>query len=97
MPPCPMSDLDPWYDYGHTRAVKIAISVPEPIFRRAEQAARQLRVPRSQFYSRAVEAYLRQAALEDVTERLNAVYAEQPAEPDPFLAGAARRNLRRNK
>jgi metal-responsive CopG/Arc/MetJ family transcriptional regulator len=77
--------------------VKIAISVPDPVFRRAEQAARRMRVPRSQFYSRAVEAYLRQAAIEDLTERLNAVYADAPVEPDPFLSAAARRTLRRSK
>lgn len=56
-----------------------------------------MRVPRSQFYARAVEAYLRQQSREDVTERLNAVYSEEPAEPDPFLAEAARRTFRRNK
>ncbi len=56
-----------------------------------------MRVPRSQFYSRAVEAYLRQAAVEDLTERLNAVYADAPGEPDPFLSAAARQTLRRSK
>jgi antitoxin MazE6 len=77
--------------------VKIAISVPDHVFRRAEQAARRMRVPRSQFYSRAVEAYLKETAREDITERLNAVYSEELSEPDPFLAEAARRTVRRNK
>jgi metal-responsive CopG/Arc/MetJ family transcriptional regulator len=77
--------------------VKIAISIPDHVFRRAEQAARRMRVPRSQFYSRAVEAYLKETAREDVTERLNAVYSEELPEPDPFLSEAARRTLRRNK
>ena len=77
--------------------MKIAISVPDQVFRRAEQAARRLRVPRSQFYSRAVEAYLKETAREDITERLNAVYSEEHSEPDPFLAEAAKRTLRRNK
>jgi hypothetical protein len=44
-----------------------------------------------------VEAYLRQAAIEDLTERLNAVYADEPAELEPFLTAAARQTLRRNK
>lgn len=77
--------------------MKIAISVPDPIYRAAEKAARRLRVPRSQFYSRAVEAYLRQAAREDVTERLNAVYTEESQEPDPFLQAAAKSTFRRTK
>lgn len=54
-------------------SLKIAISVPDHLFRRAEQAARGMRLPRSQFYARAVEAYLEVTAREDITERLNAV------------------------
>ena len=77
--------------------MKIAISVPDSIFRAAEHAARRIRVPRSQFYSRAVEAYLKQASREDITERLNAVYDDEPVEPDPFLRAAAERTLRRTK
>ncbi len=76
--------------------MKIAISVPDSIFRAAERAARRMRIPRSQFYSRAAEAYLKQASREDITERLNAVY-DQPVEPDPFLRAAAGRTLRRTK
>ena len=56
-----------------------------------------MRVPRSQFYARAVEAYLKQTAREDITERLNAVYSDEPAEPDAFLAAAAKRTFRRGK
>jgi hypothetical protein len=77
--------------------MKIAISVPDQVFRRAEQAARRLRVPRSQFYARAVEAYLREQSRQDVTERLDAVYSDEPAKPDPFVTEAARRTFRRHK
>lgn len=78
--------------------MKVAISVPDRIYRAAERAARRLRVPRSQLYARAVEAYLAQEARENVTERLNAVYAEQPTgERDRFVQAAARATLRRNR
>jgi len=77
--------------------MKIAISVPDPIHRAAERAAKRMAVPRSQFYSRAVEAYLKQAAAQDVTERLNAVYSKNTPERDPFLEAAARLTLRRSK
>ena len=75
--------------------MRIAISVPNPIYRQAERAARRMGVPRSQFYTRAVEAYLEQAAREHTTERLNAVYADESSEPDPFLKTAARATFRR--
>ena len=77
--------------------MKIAISVPDLIHRAADQAARRMRVPRSQFYARAVEAYLKQTAREDITARLNAVYADEPSEPDAFLKAASRATIRRMK
>jgi len=77
--------------------VKVAISVPDAVSRAADRAARRMRVPRSQFYARAVAAYLKQVEEQDVTERLNAVYGHEPAEPDPFLTEAARRTFRRSR
>lgn len=77
--------------------MKIAISVPDPIYRAAEQAARRMRVPRSQFYARAVEAYLKQSDRQDITERLNAVYTKEQSEPDAFLRAAAGATFRRTK
>jgi hypothetical protein len=76
--------------------MKVAVSVPDPVFAAAEREARRMRVPRSQFYSRALEAYLKQRAREDVTRRLNEVYADEATQPDPFLKRAARATLRRN-
>ena len=77
--------------------MKIAISVPDPLHRAAERAARRMRVPRSRFYARAVQAYLKQMAWEDITERLNAIYSEEPEAPDPFLRASARATFRRSK
>jgi hypothetical protein len=56
-----------------------------------------MRVPRSQFYARAVEAYLAKAAGEDVTARLDEVYGGEVLEPDPFVRAAARATFRRRK
>jgi metal-responsive CopG/Arc/MetJ family transcriptional regulator len=75
--------------------MKVAISVPDRISRAVDMAARRMRVPRSQLYARAVEAYLKQAEGLDVTERLNAVYGDAGGERDPFLEKAALATLRR--
>jgi antitoxin MazE6 len=77
--------------------MKLAISVPDRLSRAADRAARRMRVPRSQFYARAVEAYLSQAEARDVTERLNEVYGGESEEPDTFPAAAARATLRRSR
>ena len=74
--------------------MKVAISVPDPLHRAADRAAKRLRVPRSQFYSRALESYLKQLERPDVTERLNAVYGKAGAEPDPALLAYNREMLR---
>ena len=91
------ASLEPEYDLRHTLSMKVAISVPDPIFLAADKAAKRMRLPRSQFYARAVEAYLEQTSGQDVTERLNAVYGEDVEEPDRFLEAAAKATLRRSR
>jgi hypothetical protein len=60
----------------------IAISVPDHLFRAADRTARRMRVPRSQLYARALEAYLKRAERPDVTARLNAVHSRKRNRPD---------------
>jgi hypothetical protein len=62
----------------HTRLystrVKIAVSIPDPLFEAADQLARRRKVSRSQLYAIALERLLAAEDDHDVTERLNAVY-----------------------
>ena len=69
--------------------MKTAISIPDRLFNAAERAAKRQKVSRSRFYARAVEAYLKTQQAKGAKEALNAVYASEPCEPDPFLAAAA--------
>ena len=57
--------------------MKVAISIPDRLFRAADRTAKRLRVPRSRLYTRALEAYLKRAERPDVTQRLNAVNARK--------------------
>ena len=57
--------------------MKVAISIPDPVFAAAEQLAKELRVPRSQLYADAVAQYLERRGAAAVTAKLNAVYAGQ--------------------
>jgi metal-responsive CopG/Arc/MetJ family transcriptional regulator len=68
--------------------MKVAISLPDPIFSAAEGFARRLRVSRSQLYAQAIEEYLDKRHDASITERLNAVYAQEQALVDPALAAA---------
>ena len=67
--------------------MKVAISLPDPVFSAAEKLAHRLRVSRSQLYAQAIEEYLGKRQDASVTERLNAVHAVR--EPvDQALAAA---------
>jgi metal-responsive CopG/Arc/MetJ family transcriptional regulator len=66
--------------------MKVAISLPDPIFSAAEKLAQQLRVSRSQLYAQAIEEYLAKRQDTLVTERLNALYEVEQATVDPALS-----------
>lgn len=59
--------------------MKVAISVPDQVFKAGEHLAKQLGLSRSQLYSDALAAYLSVRGTEAVTARLNDVYAVQPS------------------
>jgi F420-dependent methylenetetrahydromethanopterin dehydrogenase len=69
--------------------MKTAISIPDPLFHAAERAAKRQKVSRSRFYAKAVAAYLKSQREREITGALDAVYASQPSEIDPFVAAAA--------
>lgn len=68
--------------------MKVAISVPDPVFEAAEALARELDVPRSQLYADALKAYLDRRGAASVTAKLNAAYANEPSALDPAFARA---------
>ena len=60
---------------GYTVSMKTAISIPDALFSDADRAAKRLRVSRSEFYRRALAAFLHQQQPPTVTEQLDAFYA----------------------
>lgn len=77
--------------------MKVAVSVPDPLFRDAEAVSRRLRVPRSQLYARALEAFVRNHSGEDVTARLDAVVARLSPEDLAPSEGPGLEVLRRER
>jgi len=66
--------------------MKTAISIPDPIFQAAEEAAKQLSMSRSELYARAVEEFVTARCHGNVTEKLNEVYSENPSTLDSAVA-----------
>jgi hypothetical protein len=77
--------------------MKVAVSVPDPLFREAEEVSRKLRVPRSQVYSRALAAFVRQYSQEEVTARLDTLVKRLKAEDRTPAEGPALEVLRRER
>lgn len=81
------------YNLGYTTSMKTAVSVPDDLFRRAEAAARRLRVSRSKLYATALVDFLKRRDSNAITERLNAVYSRHTAKVDPGLHRAQLKSL----
>ena len=61
--------------------MKIAISMDDRLLSEADRAAREAGFSRSRLIATALEAYLRQRRQDEITARLNEVFAESdPAE-----------------
>lgn len=69
--------------------MKTAISIPDAVFRAAEDAAKRLSLSRSELYTKAVESFLKSQSDADVTRRLNEVYASESSVVDPLLYDAS--------
>ncbi len=65
--------------------MKTAISIPDPIFSRAERFACHRKMSRSALFAAAVSAYLDQHGEENVTEKLTGIYASESSALDPVL------------
>ena len=77
--------------------MKTAVSLPDRLFRAAEQHAQRAQKSRSQLYAEALAEYLARHAPDEVTEAMNRVVDEVAAEPDAFTRAAARRVLERTE
>jgi metal-responsive CopG/Arc/MetJ family transcriptional regulator len=66
--------------------MKTAISVPDDVFLRVDRFARTRRLSRSAVFTAAAEEYVQKHRADDITQRLNAVYANEDSRLDPVLA-----------
>lgn len=58
--------------------VKTAISLPEPLFNRAETVAHELQISRSQLVARAIDEFVKRYERQALIEAINRAYQEDP-------------------
>ncbi|MGC1247469.1 MAG: hypothetical protein WA865_14745 [Spirulinaceae cyanobacterium] len=66
--------------------MKTAISLPDSVFEKAEALAKQLGLSRSEFYTQALQAYLKKYNRNQMLHKLNQVYGNESSELDPVMA-----------
>jgi metal-responsive CopG/Arc/MetJ family transcriptional regulator len=79
--------------------MKTAISIPDRVFRSAEQLAARLGVSRSELYSKALAALVERHRDDLITSRLNEIYGPgaESSSLDVESASLQHRSLTRNK
>jgi len=65
--------------------MKTAISIPDPLFEAAEQFAKRMGLSRSELYAVALQEYLQAHKQDQITQQLDAVYADEDSSLDPIL------------
>lgn len=78
------------YDVG----MRVTISLPDGLFKSADALAKELDIPRSQLYARALGEFVAKWRGSDVTARLNAVYGEEEGSIDPAIRKAQAGSVR---
>ena len=81
---------------SYTPGMKIAVSIPDDVFRAAEELAAQERCSRSSLYTRALRRLLAEVRYHEITERLNEVYSTESSALDPVLQALQARALSRD-
>ena len=75
--------------------MKTAISLPDDLFKSGDSLAKRLGVSRSELYARALADFVAKYKASQLTQRLNAVYADEASHLDPAVVAAQARTLSR--
>ena len=79
---------------GHDAGMKVAVSIPDPLFAEADRLAKRRKLSRSQLYAEALELLVSREDQTEITRRLNEVYGKVDSRLDRGLAAAQSEALR---
>lgn len=74
--------------------MKVAVSIPDPLFAEADRLAKRRKLSRSQLYAQALELLVSREDQTEITRRLNDVYGTVDSRLDRRLAAAQSEALR---
>ena len=76
--------------------MKVALSIPDQLFRSAETLSKRLKVSRSRLYANALADFVAKHQGRKLTDRLNAVYATEESRFPTQVRRVQRRSLERD-
>jgi metal-responsive CopG/Arc/MetJ family transcriptional regulator len=85
------------YDLWYDSAMKLAVSIPDPIFAEAEAFAKNAQTSRSRLYSRALAEFMARHAPDKITTAMDRVIEAVGQEDASFRHRAARNIAKRNE
>jgi metal-responsive CopG/Arc/MetJ family transcriptional regulator len=77
--------------------MKVALSIPDELFESAETLSKRLGLSRSRLYATALADFVAKHRGRKTTERLNAIYAQEPAHLDAGLRQAQSKTIGRDR
>jgi metal-responsive CopG/Arc/MetJ family transcriptional regulator len=77
--------------------MKAAVSIPDPVFKAADELAQRMGVSRSRLYSVALERFVQENNDDAITARLNEVYEHEASALDPILQSIQSRSVEKDK
>jgi metal-responsive CopG/Arc/MetJ family transcriptional regulator len=75
--------------------MKAAVSIPDPVFKAADELAERMGISRSRLYSVALQRFVQDHEEEAITARLDAVYASEASALDPVLQSIQSRSIKK--
>ena len=78
-----------------TKSMKVAVSIPDPVFAQGEALAKRMKLSRSKLYAKALDAFVADNVNDALTAQIDAALDKIGNEPDPFVMEAAGQTLKR--
>ena len=78
--------------------MKVAVSIPDPVFAKADALAKRMKLSRSRVYARAIDEFVERHSPDQITEMANAladlVAEDWNSEVKPLLRSGAQTTLK---
>jgi metal-responsive CopG/Arc/MetJ family transcriptional regulator len=77
--------------------MKAAVSIPDPVFKAADELAQRMGVSRSRLYSVALQRFVQDHEEDAITAKVNEIYANESSALDPIFQSIQARSIKKGE